>query len=254
MTGNQLKILALITMTIDHIGFMLLPEYPVLRIIGRLSFPIFAFMIAEGCFYTHNKRKYIGLIAALAVACQLVYFFAMGSCEQSILTTLTLSIATIYAFQWWEARAINPEGKAELNFALMVPIAVLAIDIFVCNIMPGLLSSTDFKIDYGFMGVLLPLFCYMPRFNTSEHELQQREQDPKRLLWQQLGLMAVGLALLAWAMMPHSGTTQWWGLFALLPLASYSGKRGKWRMKYLFYIYYPLHLVVIQGISYLLQQ
>ena len=45
---------------------------------------------------------------------------------------------------------------------------------------------------------------------------------------------------------------QIWSLLALIPLALYNGKRGTWRMKYLFYVYYPAHLVVIQGISMLL--
>ena len=99
MTGNQLKILALVTMTIDHVGVVLLPQYLVLRIIGRLTYPIFAYMIAEGCFYTHSKRRYLGGIFALGVACQLGFFIAMGSLEQSILTTFVFAIITIYALQ-----------------------------------------------------------------------------------------------------------------------------------------------------------
>lgn len=52
LTGNQLKIIALILMTIDHVGAYLLPQYTVLRLVGRLSMPIFAWAIAEGCYYT----------------------------------------------------------------------------------------------------------------------------------------------------------------------------------------------------------
>ena len=54
LTGNQLKLIALITMTIDHVGMMLLPQLRILRAIGRIAFPIFAYMIAEGCRYTHS--------------------------------------------------------------------------------------------------------------------------------------------------------------------------------------------------------
>ena len=104
MTGNQLKILALVTMTIDHVGVVLLPQYLVLRIIGRLTYPIFAYMIAEGCFYTHSKRRYLGGIFALGLACQLGFFIAMGSLEQSILTTFVFAIITIYALQLADAR------------------------------------------------------------------------------------------------------------------------------------------------------
>ena len=56
LTGNQLKLIALVTMTIDHIGMQLFPRVRLLRIIGRLAFPIFAYMIAEGCRYTRNRR------------------------------------------------------------------------------------------------------------------------------------------------------------------------------------------------------
>ena len=58
LTGNQLKLIAMLTMTIDHIGVILLPQYRFLRIIGRLSMPIYAFMIAEGCHYTHDRKAY----------------------------------------------------------------------------------------------------------------------------------------------------------------------------------------------------
>ena len=61
LTGFQLKLIAIITMTLDHIGifFLLPPTYYLFRIIGRLSFPIFAFLIAEGFNYTKNIKKYL---------------------------------------------------------------------------------------------------------------------------------------------------------------------------------------------------
>ena len=48
LTNNQLKIIAMVSMLFDHVGKELLPQYTVLQIIGRLAFPIFAYMIAEG--------------------------------------------------------------------------------------------------------------------------------------------------------------------------------------------------------------
>ena len=58
MTGNQLKIVALLAMTCDHVGKLLLPQVEILQIFGRLAFPIFAYMIAEGCVHTKSKKKY----------------------------------------------------------------------------------------------------------------------------------------------------------------------------------------------------
>ena len=67
LTGNQLKLFALLAMTCDHIGVQLFPRLLILRIIGRLALPIFAYMIAQGCRYTKNKKKYLMTIAAVAV-------------------------------------------------------------------------------------------------------------------------------------------------------------------------------------------
>ena len=72
LTGNALKLLAALFMTIDHIGVVLFPRVLILRIIGRLALPIFAYMIAEGCKYTRNKKKYFGMIFILATLCQIV--------------------------------------------------------------------------------------------------------------------------------------------------------------------------------------
>lgn len=73
--GNSLKILAAIFMLVDHIGILFYPQELIWRIIGRISMPIFAFMIAEGCRYTRNKAKHFLLPFCLGVICQIVYYF-----------------------------------------------------------------------------------------------------------------------------------------------------------------------------------
>ena len=89
-------------MTIDHVGVLLLPHVIVLRILGRLALPIFAFMIAEGCRYTRNRLRYFGSVFALGVLCQIVYYMVDRSLYFSILITFSLSNATIYALQDWK--------------------------------------------------------------------------------------------------------------------------------------------------------
>ena len=237
MTGNQLKILALVTMTIDHVGVVLLPECVALRIIGRLAYPIFAYMIAEGCFYTRSKKRYLAGVFLLGVACQLVYFFAMGSLEQSILTTFALGIITIYAMQYAEGRR---------DFAgMLAVVGALALDAVACLALPALLAHTDYLVDYGFWGVLLAPLCYLPRI------IWPKADDAKRRWWT-LAFCAAGLVLVSLGTDPGFRGVQWFSLLVLPILALYNGKRGTWRMKYLFYIYYPAHLVVIWGISFLL--
>ena len=95
LTGNQLKILAMIAMTCDHVGLQLLPQYPILRLIGRLALPIYGYMVAEGCRQTRDRKNYLLRMAAMALLCQVVYFFAMGSLYQCILVTFSLSICLI---------------------------------------------------------------------------------------------------------------------------------------------------------------
>ena len=98
LSGNQLKVIALIAMTIDHIGMQIFKEYRIFRIIGRIAFPIFAYMIAEGCRYTKSKKKYLQAVAISATVCQVAYFLALNSLYQCILVTFLLSILLIFAY------------------------------------------------------------------------------------------------------------------------------------------------------------
>lgn len=216
LNSNRLKLLALLTMTVDHIGVHLLPQYTILRIIGRLAFPIYAYFIAEGCTHTKNRKKYLLQMAGMALLCQLVYFFAMGSLFQCILVTFTLSILTIYAID----SGISAKAAAALC-------AVVLITVF----LPQWLSGTDFAVDYGLWGVLLPVAVFLAKTPP-----------------QKLACTAIALSLLALSY----GGIQWYGLLALIPLAFYNGTRGSPRFKWLFYWYYPLHLVAIFAIGLLL--
>lgn len=220
LTGNQLKILAMIAMTCDHVGLQLLPQLGILRIIGRLALPIYAYMIAEGCRYTHDRKKYLLRMAGLALLCQIVYFVAMGSLYQCILVTFSLSICLIYAVD----AVVKKQNAASAGFAL----AVFAAIWIICELLPRILRGTDFAVDYGILGVLLPVLIYFG--------------SPK---WKYL---TVGLILLAFAY----GGVQWFALAAVPLLNIYNGQRGKANIGKLFYWYYPVHLVAIYGLSLLL--
>lgn len=79
LSNNQLKIIAMLSMLADHMGMILFPEVRLLRIVGRLAFPIFAFMIAEGCAHTRNRGRYLLQMAAVALVCQIAYAVAMAA-------------------------------------------------------------------------------------------------------------------------------------------------------------------------------
>lgn len=216
MNSNQLKIVALLAMTCDHVGKLLFPQIDILQIVGRLAFPIFAYMIAEGCVHTKSKKKYLLTMAGLGLICQIVYFVAMDSLYQCVLVTFSLSIGLIYVLDY----AIEKKKAAGyLGFGIL-----LAVEFFICAILPKLLPKTDFAIDYGLVGVLLPICIYLGKSRM------------EKILIMLLMLVFLGIDM---------GDVQWYALFAPLLLSLYNGQRGKLKMKHLFYIYYPLHLLGI---------
>lgn len=223
LTGNQLKLIALIAMTVDHLGLFIFHDMIIMRMIGRLAMPIFAWMIAEGCYYTKNRLKYFLTMAGFGTLCQVVYLVAMESLTQCILITFSLSVVLIYALDY-------ATKKRNLWSLSLMGVAFAAVA-YICVFLPGDLPGTDFSVDYGIYGVFLPVLIYIGK--TKEQKLMAA---------------AIGMLPLALRM-------GWWQFpcFLALPLlALYDGKRGKRKLKYLFYIYYPLHLVAIYGISMLL--
>ena len=224
LSNNQLKIIAMIAMTLDHVGAYLFPQVTWLRIVGRLAFPIYAYMIAEGCTHTRSMGRYLGSLAAMGAVCQVVYFVAMGSLEMCILVTFSLSVSLIWLLRFAEARKQDLLGRG------LVVLGILAA-YFLCELLPKLLPGTDYMVNYGFIGVLTPVVIYGAKGKAGR-------------------ITACLLALIALAAFSHP--IQWWSLLAIIPLALYSGQRGTRNMKWFFYLFYPVHLLVIHGISLLL--
>ena len=218
LSGNMLKIIAAVSMVIDHVGLMFFPGNLTFRILGRLAFPIYAFMIAEGCKYTHDRRRYFGNLFALALLCQVVYALAGGSLYLSILMTFSLSILTIYVLQYCRTK---PK-------ALSVPLFAGAV---ICVY----LLNRFFDFDYGFWGCMAPVIASL---------LHGTKYDRKSL---NIALLGVGLAFLFLDL----GGIQFFSLAAIPVLLCYSGRRGKWKMKSFFYIFYPAHLAILQLIAWL---
>jgi len=223
LTNNQLKIIAMISMLIDHVGLVFFPNNPVFRYIGRLSFPIFAFMIAEGCRYTKNRKKHLATILSMAITYQLVYLIFLKDLYQGILVTFSLSIISIYSIEGFIRNKKLPYRLAMIASLLFVIIWGV--------VFPILFKNEGFAVDYDVWGIVLPILIYfMP--------------DKKRKL--------IALAILLISMSLLSNSIQWFSLFALPLLLLYNGKRGKANLKYLFYIFYPLHLVIIYAVAILI--
>lgn len=221
LTNNQLKIIAMVAMLSDHVGKVLLPQYPVLQIIGRLAFPIFAFMIAEGCFYTRNKLRYFLTVFLLGAGCQVVYLITEKSLYQNILITFSLSIILIFCTE-------NYKNKKDKTSGVILSFAVSGAFI-ISILLPVIFIDQGFVIDYGVCGVLLPFAIF---YTT----------DKLRKL-----LFTAGILILL--TLDLGGGIQWFSLLSIPLLALYNKKRGKYNIKPLFYVFYPAHLVVIYLIS-----
>ena len=220
LTGNQLKLIALITMTVDHIGFLLFPRLMFLRIIGRLSLPIYAYLLAEGCTHTRSMGRYLGSVLLVGFVCQVVSFVAANSLRQCILISFALSIGLI-----WLVRLAQEKKRLWL---WLLPILGTAGVWFLIRWMDGVWQEMDFAIDYGFWGVMLPVVIYLGRTRT------------RRLLTTAAGLLLLLL---------EGFLYQEYALLALPLLALYNGQRGQRSFKWLHYIYYPAHMAVLYGIA-----
>jgi len=224
LNGNHLKLIAAFTMLLDHMGILLFPGVQLFRILGRLAYPIFAFMIAEGCRYTRHKLRYFLMVFGLGVGCQLVYYFASGDTYLNILLTFSCSILLIYALQ---------EVHRAENWKKQFWRSVL----FATGVFLALVIDWYLSIDYGFWGIMIPVLVGFA---------QGKGKTGSKL---PVLMMLVGLLLLG----ADLGGIQHYALLAIPLLLLYNGQRGKANMKYFFYIFYPVHLAVLQGIAWLVR-
>ena len=214
ISQEGLKLIACVTMLLDHIGAVLVP-WTGLRIIGRLAFPIYCFLLAEGITHTRDPKKYalrLGLGALLAeVPFDLLFFGRLTLAHQSVMVTLLLGFLMA---QW---------AKKKGN--IWLPLAV-------CYLAGEILGA-----DYGGTGVaLVAIFVF-----TAGHP---------RKIWIQTGLLAL-LMLLMGSMRVRVGIVtvpiQLFALLAMIPIALYSGEkttRNIWIQRG-FYLFYPVHLAVL---------
>lgn len=238
MSNSKLKIIACIAMLIDHIGMILLPDVAILRMIGRIAMPMFAFFIAQGCRYTRNKLRYFLQVFLLGIAWQIVTVtgeLISGTFEDfyfNILITFSFSIVICYIYLEVEKAYKNKDNKNLKKFGTLLVLAVLASYAF--------LRFTDnvieigVSVDYGIRGILLPLFaCIFTDKN-------------KQIASFSIGL--IGFMIL----MGKGINTILCSSFSIPILYAYDGTYGSKKLKYLFYIFYPAHLTVLYLIKFII--
>ena len=111
-SSSSLKLIALITMIIDHIGYLLFPQITLFRIIGRLSFPLYAFLIGEGCIHTKNKAKYLLKVFLTFIAYEIITTVIHKKISLCVLFGFALFIMFTIIMDWakknWHKRYLMP--------------------------------------------------------------------------------------------------------------------------------------------------
>ena len=238
LSGSTLKIIAMISMLIDHIGagfvwrlyiaggfdalsgngpfLQWLREnvdiaelYDMMRSIGRIAFPIYCFLLVEGFLHTRNKGKYALRLGIFAIISEVPFDlnFTGNLCDfgyQNVFFTLMIGVFTMLAYEWVEQKV---EWKLLLNKLVRIGV-----------VLAGMIIAYALRTDYDARGVV----CIMVIYLCKSSKIMQ--------------LLAGALSF-------------YWELpapLAFVPIAFYNGKRGV-NLKYVFYIFYPLHLLLIYG-------
>jgi len=240
ITSAALHIMAMLFMLCDHLWGTIVPGNDWLTCVGRLAFPIFAFMIVEGYFHTRDLKKYVCRMLIFALITELPFNLAIGGTffypvHQNVLWTFLIAIGLIYLNE--RARGM---GKLWLSILVGVGTSVLGAAV-------GLLIMAD----YYHVGVLTVLVFYFFRQRKWWSYLGQLI-----CLWylhfEMLGGFGYVLELFGREFfLPRQGLA----ILALIPIWLYRGRQGYYNkvMKQIYYWFYPAHLAVLWIISLFLQ-
>ena len=234
LNGNQLKLIAVVTMLIDHIGYLIVGEglgvatvtgkldldwvptlYTVLRSIGRIAFPIFCFLLVEGFFHTKNRKKYAVRLGIFALISEIPFdVFCTGKLVewqvQNVMITLLLGLIM---------KEILENMKKENKFFLQMLVILLFVVI-----------SWGLRSDYHYIGIMLIALFYLFHEN-------RKKACMAGFLW---------MAVTAQAFWFYPGL-----IVSFLLLVLYNGQKGKGRGGYGFYLFYPVHMLALYFIFYL---
>ena len=148
LNNFTLKMIAVITMVIDHVGYVIFPQVQILRAIGRISFPIFCFLIVEGFFHTRSHLNYLIRLSIFALISEIPFDLAFHQTlfdwqHQNVFITLALGLFAIFCIEEINNRKIY-----------IIPLILIFL-IAVCS-----------NCDYGLGGVLLICVFYLTRENA----------------------------------------------------------------------------------------
>ena len=226
LNGFHLKLIAICTMLIDHMGYTLFPGVMWLRCVGRVAFPIFCFLIAEGCVYTHDRKKYAARLLLFALLSE-IPFNLMNSgmiwdpYDQNVLWTLLTGALVCWLMDW------TLKKRTPLSFVLTGAVMLAAYWLLEIG-----------NTDYGGWGMLLVAAFYGVHRAPSGAVVKMIAQ-------------AFGLAFFSLGVMGGYLSIELWSLAALVPIWLYNGQRGfsHKAVQYGFYAFYPVHILILSLIA-----
>ncbi len=225
LDGTALKLIAMISMVFDHAGDMFFPDVMWPRMIGRLAMPIFSFFIAEGFSHTRDKKKYLCRLGIFALISEIPFDLAfegkIGFSHQNIMLSFFLAVVALMLYDWIQGGTKSEENHASIGKTVLGVIAVAAIAAL----------SLLLRADYTIFAVIAVFLFYVLR---QKHPLVRT---------------GVGVAFLALTRTVGYYCTT--GL-SFIPLAMYNGKKGK-GLKWLFYGFYPGHLLLLTAIKHIMR-
>lgn len=238
MSSLVLKLIAMITMLIDHTAAVFPTEnYMIFRLIGRTAFPLFCFLLVEGFFHTKSRTKYLLNMVIFAfiseIPFDLAIFSEISAGHQNIFFTLSIGLISLILFE-----KISNEVKLYLKKAAFIFIPLLQILIILFAMIFGDILRTD----YNMMGVLLIVMIYYSKklsinFKTAPN-------------------IFAAIAVILWLLYydyRFEMINESYGIFAAVLILFYNGKRGVYHFsKYFFYAFYPIHLAALYAIKLLI--
>lgn len=250
MTIYQIKLIAITAMVIDHIGLFFFPQILVFRIVGRLAFPLFAWLIANGAYYSKNVKKYLVRLFFFALVAQIPFIIINRLIDPSfwelnVLFTLFLGLSTIFLID---------KSKNVVSACLIIMLNALIASLFnteygalgVLAVVIFYLFFKDFRKMILWQICLFTIFSIIPIMFFLALTREARATAPAMILPLCLPTR-IHVCLQVSMTFPPNFVPQTLieplGLFSLIFVAFYGNQEGK-KNKYFFYWFYPMHLVI----------
>lgn len=237
LNSFTLRVIAMVTMLLDHMYITVFPNSNWMTYIGRISFPIFAFLLVEGFFHTSNLKRYLTRLAIFAVISEIPFNLMMNRSfiypyHQNVLFTFIIGLLTMYIIE-----------KSK-SFDNKVASATLVIFICIFSFIFATITLSDY-FGYGILIILTFYFAYSLKYGW---------------ILEIVGMLYVNYILIGGNVIPMFNGTfdfpiQAFALLSLIFIWLYNGKRGisTKAAQYTFYIFYPLHMLILYLITLAIQ-